>query len=106
MKIIKRPNRSRFNEDAIYVILPMKDPTYLDSIFKWEASKEKLCWKFELSEWGTLHGNHFVNGNGKDFYPDSSEFWLFISDYYPEDLEFFIWHPEVFEGKYFEVKND
>lgn len=42
MKVIKAPNRisTHFNEDGIYVILPMKDETYLDSIIKWESSNK------------------------------------------------------------------
>jgi len=94
-------------EDGIYVILPMKDETYLDCIIKWESSNEKLCWKFEPSDLGSPynfpHGNHFINANGKDLYPDTKSFWQIVSDYYPEDLEFFIWHPEVLDGKYYEL---
>jgi hypothetical protein len=109
MNVIIKPNRhnlSKFNEDGIFVILPMKDETFLDSIIKWESSNKKLCWKFELSEWGTPHGNHFVNGNGKDLYPETKQFLSFIADYYPEDLEFFIWHPEVFEGSFYGEHHD
>lgn len=102
MKVIKRPNRSTgsFNEDGIYVILSMLDETYLDSIFR--ILDNTLCWKFELSN--SSCGNHFIEvQNGTmETTPDTKDFLREIESYYPEDLEFFIWHPEVFEGKYHE----
>ena len=109
MKVIKIPNRSKPNmaEDGIYVILPMMDPTYLDCIIRWKASTETIIWKFELSaDSGNPHrnpyGNHFISANGKNLYPDTKDFLSIVADHHPENLEFFIWHPEVFEGKYYE----
>lgn len=100
MKVIKRPNRStgNFKEDGIYVILPMLDETYLDSIFR--ILDNTLCWKFELSD--SSYGNHFieVRNGSMGTTPDTKDFLREIESYYPEDLEFFIWHPEVFEGKF------
>jgi hypothetical protein len=106
MNIIKRPNRSAgsFSEDGIYVILPMLDETYLDSIFR--ISDNTLCWKFELSN--SSYGNHFieVRDGTMGTTPSTKDFLREIESYYPEDLEFFIWHPELFEGSFYGEHHD
>ena len=100
MKIIELPYR-RFDsnleyEDAFYVILPMEDETYLDSIIR--ISGKNLYWKFEPNG---DRGNHYMKlPNLEHTYPTNSNFLKHLSENYPNDLEFFIWHPEVFEGKY------
>jgi len=104
MKIIELSHR-RFNsnseyEDAFYVILPMKDETYLDSIIR--ISGKNLYWKFEPNGWD---GNHYIKlPNLEHTYPANNKFLKCLSEIYPNDLEFFLWHPEVFEGKYYRGK--
>jgi hypothetical protein len=101
MKIVELPNR-RFNsdleyEDAFYVILPMKDQTYLDSVIR--ISGKNLYWKVEPNG---ISGNHYMKlPNLEHAYPSNDQFLKYISENYPNDLEFFLWHPEVFEGKYY-----
>jgi hypothetical protein len=101
MKIIELPYR-RFDsnleyEDAFYVILPMEDETYLDSIIR--ISGKNLYWKFEPNG---DQGNHYMKlSNLEHTYPTNSNFVKYLSENYPNDLEFFIWHSEIFEGKYY-----
>lgn len=109
MKIIKRENRHFSNdEDAIYIILPMFDKTYLDSVIR--LLDGVILWRFEAKETYGISDNFIrvversADGtrNDRGIYPTKEEFFSKLEEYYPEDLEFFIWHPEVFNGEYHE----
>lgn len=111
MKVIKRENRHFLNddkEDAIHIILPMLDKTYLDSIFR--LLDGVILWRFEPHD---TYGNadnfiraveHSADGIINDWgsCPTRDNFLSILEEHHPEDLEFFIWHPEVFNGEYHE----
>jgi hypothetical protein len=93
-------------ENGIHVILPMVDPTHLDSIYRFLEGD--LIWKIEPNG---LYGNNYMKrlsyaGDGvlrfDHLYPENDVFLSRLEEHHPQDLEFFIWHPEVFKGEYHE----
>ena len=106
IEVFKEPNRhfASFKKDGIYIILPMSDQTYLDSMIR--ILDGYFCWKFELSSFS--FGNHCIDVPNSEIgiTPNTSDFLKEIESYYPQDLEFFIWHPEVFEGKYYDQESN
>lgn len=110
MKVFKRNNRffSNDEENAIYVILPMLDETYLEAIIR--LLDGVILWRFEVKEPYGIYDNfiraveHSVDGTTNEWgsYHARDNFLSTLEKYYPEDLEFFIWHPEVFNGEYHE----
>lgn len=113
IKIFKRPSLTfaspkslKDMENGIHVILPMADPTHLDSIYKFFEGD--LIWKLEPNN---SYGNNYMKrlsdaGDGTPMfdhlYPENDEFLSRLEEHHPQDLEFFIWHPEVFKGEYHE----
>lgn len=113
MKIFEHLNRGIFEhrngmpkeiEDGFHVILPMLDKGYLDSVFR--ISGGDLIWKLEPDG---SYGNNYMRGSPytrdnipsvAHLYPTNNEFLSELERNHPQDLEFFIWHPEVFEGRW------
>lgn len=111
MKVIKTQDSTSSigeEEDAIHIILPMSDRTYLDSIIR--LLDGVVLWRFAPHDtYGISHNfiravEHSADGtiNNWGSYPTRDNFLSILEEYYPEDLEFFIWHPEVFNGEYHE----
>ena len=78
--------------DAFYVVLPMQDITYLDSIIR--VKNKKIAWRYVADEHSQVFGLDPSDGNGEKFFE-------YIKEYCFEDFDFFIWHPEVLKGKYY-----
>ena len=102
LKVIKSPNRNfgPFPKSGVYVVLPMKDETYLDLVARFNCTN--LVWKLEPLE-GFAGNNYILSKTGEHLYPSDQNFLTILSENYPEDLEFFLWHTEVFERKYYEA---
>ena len=110
MKVIKTQDSTSSigEEDAIHIILPMSDRTYLDSIIR--LLDGVVLWRFAPHDSDGISHNfiraveHSADGTINDWgsYPTRDNFLSILEEYYPEDLEFFIWHPEVFNGEYHE----
>ena len=112
IKILKRPSLAfaspkslKDMENGIHVILPMADPTHLDSVYRFLEGD--LIWKLEPN--GSYGNNYMKIGNGipsipsfDHLYPENDVFLSRLEEHHPQDLEFFIWHPEVFKGEYHE----
>lgn len=102
MKIIESPRIPSFNsEEGIYVVLPMLDPTYLDSVVR--IRNEMKAWQYNPHEMRSF-GSNFVKCLDQTLYMlESKETFLrCLMKVYPEDYEFFLWHPEVHrENKYY-----
>jgi len=110
MKVIKTQASASSigEEDAIYIILPMLDRTYLDSIIR--LLDGGVVWRFAPHDTYEINHNfiravdHSADGTPNDWgiYLTKEGFLSRLEKYYPEDLEFFIWHPEIFNGEYHE----
>lgn len=95
-------------EDAIHIIRPMLDRTYLDSIIR--LLDGVVLWRFSPHDTYGISDNfiraveYTADGTSNEWgsYPTRDKFLSILEEYYPEDLEFFIWHPEVFNGEYHE----
>ena len=100
LKIIKSPNRhfGSAPKPGVHVVLPMKDDTHLDLVARF--NKTNLIWKLEPLA-GFAGNNYILSKTGEHLYPSDQAFLSILSEHYPEDLEFFLWHTEVFEGKYY-----
>ena len=89
------------SEEGIYVVLPMLDPTYLDSVVR--IRNEMKAWQYNPHEMRRF-GSNFVKCLDQTLYMlESKETFLrCLMKVYPEDYEFFLWHPEVHrENKYY-----
>jgi hypothetical protein len=100
MKIIESSRTPSFHsEEGIYVILPMKDETYLDCVVSIRNSM--IAWRYIPSEM-TRSKSNFVQMSDQTLYMLNSkeEFLRCLMKVYPEDFEFFLWHPEAHDSKY------
>lgn len=104
--IIEVPNqalllyRNSSYESYIYVVLPCKDETYLDSIFR--TNKGVVAWKFYPYQDGNrYYVSELLSSAKYEKMLDEKDFFEFIQKKFPEDLEFFLWHPEIRDGKWF-----
>lgn len=85
-------------ESYIYVVLPSKDGTHLDSIFR--TKKGNIVWKFFPYE-GYYTYEFAGNSRYQRRMNRRNDFLEYLQDKHPEDLEFFLWHPEIEENKWF-----
>lgn len=101
MNVFERPRfpEPRLSQDGIYVVLPMQDPTYLDAIMS--VKDKHLVWRYFPAISG--FGDTIIITKTKEVCSKFTrvEFLTELRNYYPEDLEFFLWHPEVFEHKFY-----
>jgi len=101
MKIIESSRiPSFYSEEGIYVVLPMKDPSYMDCAVS--IHNEMIAWRYVTSEM-TRSGSNFVQMSDQTLYMfDSKEKFLrCLMKVYPKDFEFFLWHPEAHDSKYY-----
>lgn len=101
MKIIESPRIPSFNsEEGIYVVLPMKDPTYLDCVVS--IRNGMAAWRYIPSEMNRK-GSNFVQCLDQTLYMFNSKekFLRCLIKIYPEDFEFLLWHPEAHDSKYY-----
>lgn len=106
MKIIESSRiPSFYSEDGIYVVLPMKDPSYMDCAIS--IHNGMIAWRYVPSEM-TRAGSNFVQMLDQTLYMfDSKEKFLrCLMKVYPKDFEFFLWHPEAFEGNFYGEYHD
>ena len=99
MKIIESPRIPSFtSEEGIYVVLPMRDKTWLDSIVR--IKNGMIAWKFSPQE--NKSDSYFVQKPNQELYFFSKKeiFFQCLMKIYPEDFEFFLWHDEVHNGQY------
>jgi len=101
MKIIESPRIPSFHsEEGIYVVLPMKDPTFLDCVVS--IRNGMIAWRYIPNEINRS-GSNFVQMPDQTLYMFNSKekFLRCLMKVYPEDFEFFLWHPEANDSKYY-----